>query len=216
MADYYFIGVDSPFHGIDRYFAMISFFQVFATSFETGKSNGGSSIAKAIIPLGFHLLARVAKHEENWGLWIFAHGFWHITGALLIWDFYNKEEIHYQTFMAAKQARKLAVYEKAIEAFTSRVSTKTNKTFKSLAAKVLHQSSSAKKGRKVEKQVTERVTTPSKSRSKSRSSSSSKPRKTTLSVVVKSATKSVTKSIAKKTVAARSKSPALRRSTRTR
>jgi len=45
----------------------------------------------SILPLGVHLAARIAKTEENWDLWIFCHGWWHILGPALTFMMYEDE-----------------------------------------------------------------------------------------------------------------------------
>ncbi|GMI39793.1 hypothetical protein TrCOL_g3687 [Triparma columacea] len=93
LADFVFIGLSHPVHGIDRHFATLNCLFLLAIGAKSGMS---SYLVTSVVPLGVHLAARIAQQDENWHLWVFLHGWWHITGPVLIYWFYNDEQIVYE------------------------------------------------------------------------------------------------------------------------
>eukprot|EP00520_Triparma_pacifica_P011072 CAMPEP_0118653916 /NCGR_PEP_ID=MMETSP0785-20121206/12087_1 /TAXON_ID=91992 /ORGANISM="Bolidomonas pacifica, Strain CCMP 1866" /LENGTH=205 /DNA_ID=CAMNT_0006546493 /DNA_START=128 /DNA_END=742 /DNA_ORIENTATION=- len=89
LADYTYLGLSHPVHGVDRHAATINCIRLFMLGINAGL---WYYIRAASVPLGIHLAARIAKKEENWPLWIFLHGWWHISGPILIYWLYNDEE----------------------------------------------------------------------------------------------------------------------------
>ena len=61
LADYFMVGIVSHAHGIDRYWAVLNCFRVLYVGFN---AKLWRHVAMAPIPLGIHLLARIAKQEE--------------------------------------------------------------------------------------------------------------------------------------------------------
>lgn len=100
LADYSYIGHSHPIHGIDRYLATFNCFRVLGVGVD---AKLWLHVVLAPIPLGCHLLARIAKVDMNESvegtpeferhrqLWITMHGWWHVTGALLIALMYESE-----------------------------------------------------------------------------------------------------------------------------
>lgn len=101
LADYVYIGVAHPIHGIDRYSATINCFRVLAVGF---KARLHGHVYMAVVPLGIHLLARIAKQELAWHLWIFLHGWWHVSAPILIYWMYNDEQVVFDSKKKMKEA----------------------------------------------------------------------------------------------------------------
>jgi hypothetical protein len=116
LADYTYIGHSSPIHGIDRYLATFNCFRVIAVGVD---AKLWLHVVLAPIPLAFHLFARIAKvdmneakdagrmedfegHKNNW---VVMHGWWHVTGALLIFLMYESEM---RLWLSRKSPKKLA------------------------------------------------------------------------------------------------------------
>ena len=90
LADYVYVGLAHPVHGIDRHFATMNCLVILAIG---AKSRLSYYLLASVVPLGVHLAARIAQQEKNWHLWVFLHGWWHITSTVLIYWFYNEEQV---------------------------------------------------------------------------------------------------------------------------
>ncbi|GMH55529.1 hypothetical protein TrST_g6460 [Triparma strigata] len=125
LADYVFIGRAHPIHGIDRYSATINCFRVLSVGYNASLYR---HVYLAIVPLGIHLLARIAKQETAWHLWIFLHGWWHVTAPILIYWMYNDEQILFESkekLKAAFQTISKSKEKKKVSRSSSRGRSKT-------------------------------------------------------------------------------------------
>jgi len=88
LADYVYVGVSHPIQGLDRVFASANIVRCLVVGLNCCQY---SNVLYGAVAVGAHIVARHAKLHENWHLWIFCHGWWHILAPLVVSKMYCDE-----------------------------------------------------------------------------------------------------------------------------
>ena len=80
LADYVYIGEDSCWHGVDRYFAIINLLAIIGRAYNSLHWSVG---LLTIIPVSCYVGANRAKTRKDVNAWHFWHALWHVTGGPL-------------------------------------------------------------------------------------------------------------------------------------
>ena len=81
MADYLHIHHESYWHGIDRFYAT---YNVLSTIVRASYGLHYTIICTSIIPISCFVLANQAKNQQNLQSWQYYHGWWHLSGSIIV------------------------------------------------------------------------------------------------------------------------------------